>query len=695
MKSYNKLLILSLLPILFACEKVSEIIPDDVNKEQPEVVAPVVPEGRTISVSATSDGPATKTTLAETSVLWDEGDKFSIVNAGTNVVMTLSGEAGSTHGDFSGTVAEKDVIDDSARAIFPSSAFSSFVDGNITLSIPQHQTYVPGSFDHSANIMVGKVTATGTDSYSASFKNMMGVLKLSLTGYKVFIDNISVTDKSGKSLWGTATFYSASFTDGITSDELEGGSETIILDCNCVELDEVTPTTFYFVVPAGSFNEGFEVSVNTMKNGSATFGTTRANTVDLNVVKPMPAIAITSDMLTISEFNIENSALATYLNKGAYSKWGATSHFGLTSLNQLRQNSIDQDYPESKTVHWQGTGSATYNVSFTDVTSHAEVYKGDRIVSDTSHSLYNMIPEHVYAYSVSDGNGLITGELFKATGRVRMVKVDDTWNFRDMGGWTSGLGNRTVVFGLLYRCGSLNGVWQKPVSTSTKYTVQEQTTVGNYVFSEQSRQQLLDLGIKAELDLRKTYADETDMNATDFPHGWSLGLNHTGIPDSEYDYVTISSLNAMKNPLTDDAFVRDIDWIIDRVFEDKPVAFHCKSGADRTGAVAYIVYSLLGVSEGNIALEFEITNMSHEQNVVKGKSEFRNKLTSSVDDAIYTKGFTTLGKGSRQKNAYYYLNSYFQEAGRNGATISSEKLNAFIEKMLGMEPGEYNEKYAQ
>ena len=120
MKSFNKLLILSLLPILFACEKVSEIIPDDVNKEQPEIVTPAVPEGRTISVSATSDGPATKTTLAETSVLWDEGDKFSIVNVGTNVVMTLSGEAGSTHGDFSGTVAEKDVIDDSARAIFPS-----------------------------------------------------------------------------------------------------------------------------------------------------------------------------------------------------------------------------------------------------------------------------------------------------------------------------------------------------------------------------------------------------------------------------------------------------------------------------------------------------------------------------------------------------------------------------------------------
>lgn len=669
MKSFNKLLILSLLPILFACEKVSEIIPDDVNKEQPEVVAPAVPEGRTISVSATSDGPATKTTLAETSVLWDEGDKFSIVNVGTNVVMTLSGEAGSTQGDFSGTVAEKDVIDDSARAIFPSSAFSSFVDGNITLSIPQHQTYIPGSFDHSANIMVGDVTATGTDSYSASFKNMMGVLKLSITSPGCYISSLTVTDKAGKNLWGTATIP-ADFIGGVSVDMLSDGGSSIVIDCDGLELT-MEETSFYVVVPVGAFANGFDVEVSSVKGITASKGTTKNNEISINTIKSMPAFEVDP----VESFNIENEALKSYLDKGSYSEWGADSYFRdvtrvfgypiSAKINDFGKTCINQDHPRSYSLTMDNSAST---ISLMDKTSGKPIYE-DRAISENGSSLVNMVPGHRYAYVVKDSSGnIVDKDMFLADGRVRMVEIADSWNYRDLGGW-AGLGDYKVQYEYIYRGGSLSGTWRN----------------NSYTFGGVARQQIIDLGIKAELDLREAMNGTSSDNGG---HTLSLGYDNTG---ADLSFMRISSANALDEaPLTDDAIVQDVEWIIENVLNNKPVAFHCKSGADRTGGVAYLILSLLGVSEGDITLEFEITNMSHEMHTLEGKDELRGKYSgspSAVPQKFYTEGFTTLGKGNRQENAYYYLNQHF--AGQGNTTVSAELLDAFIEKMLGMEPGSY------
>ena len=676
MKSFNKLLILSLLPILFACEKVSEIVPDDVNKEQPEVVTPAVPEGRTISVSATSDGPATKTTLAETSVLWDEGDEFSIVNVGTNVVMTLSGEAGSTHGDFSGTVAEKDVIDDSARAIFPSSAFSSFVDGNITLRIPHLQKYVEGSFDHSANIMVGDVAATGTDSYSASFKNMMGVLKLSITSPGCYISTITVTDKAGKNLWGTATIP-ADFTDGVSVDMLSDGGSSIVIDCDGLELS-MEETSFYVVVPVGAFANGFDVEVSSVKGITASKGTTKNNEISINTIKSMPAFEVDP----IEVFNIENDALKLYLDKGSYSKWGASSYFEAAPFRtgiwpSYKYPYAWQDSPKSYDISLDGTANT---MTFVDKTTGRTIYE-ERAVSGKSHSFINMTPGHRYAYIVKNAGNVVEKNMFKVEGRVRMVEISDSWNYRDLGGWT-GLGGNKIQYELIYRGGSLNGVWQKKAD---KYSSSDLANVANYIYSDNSRQQIVDLGIMAELDLRAT-----STTSSDYSHAVSLGMNNTGI--TYLEYKQISSGNALDNdPRGDDAIVQDVKWIIGEVLADKPVAFHCKSGADRTGGVAYLILSLLGVSEGDITHEFEITNFSHENKIVKGDStpKYREKYSSSVPQTFYSgnKSFVTLGQGNRQENAYYYLNQHF--AGQGKTTVSAELLDAFIEKMLGMEPGSY------
>lgn len=688
MKSFNKLLILSLLPILFACEKVSEIVPDDVNKEQPEVVTPAVPEGRTISVSATSDGPATKTTLAETSVLWDEGDEFSIVNVGTNVVMTLSGEAGSTHGDFSGTVAEKDVIDDSARAFFPSSAFSSFADGNITLRIPHLQKYVEGSFDHSANIMVGDVAATGTDSYSASFKNMMGVLKLSLTG-DCQVATINIFDQGENPLCGTAKIAVSAWENGISTDSFSEGESSIILDCGGVQLSQ-EPVDFYIVVPVGAFSDGFRASVTTIDGQKDWISTSKENSVARNSIKRMPAIAVAPS--EIAKVDVENAAAKKLMSYGKYDTFGGESYFSTKSdLTYAKYG--DSDDPVYYSIEWEGGDSSKdYTVSYSDVTS-GKVFT-DRTVRGTQYDLINLVPGHEYTYTVKSGSQIVKKGSVRAKGQIRMVTISDSWNCRDLGGWT-GLSGKPIKYEWLYRTGSLNGTWQNGTSQKT-YTALDNPS--DYIFSEESKGQLSDLGICAELDLRSltsevsfSWGEQLLGKDKDYSHAYSLGKDNTGI--NGWTFMRIKTSGALSNPLTDPSVVQDVAWIIDQVLnKHNPVAFHCKSGADRTGAVAMIIEALLGVDPGYIALEYELTNFSHEQKVVTGKGEFRSRKIDDTSKEIYkfyNSGFATdkNNKGTNwQEKAYYYLNQTFASSGK---AISSTDLDNFIKFMLDLDSYEH------
>ncbi|MCQ2145790.1 MAG: tyrosine-protein phosphatase [Bacteroidales bacterium] len=638
---------------------------------------------RTIVMSASSADPETKTTLDGVQVLWDQGDAFRVMSTGAGALdlrMELLSEAGHPFGEFTATTSDEGELDDSYVAVYPYSSMAGAENGAIKIEIPQKQEYVAGSFGHAANIMVGTVELSG-EKYNANFSNVMGVLQLSLTG-DCAVDNITISDRGGKSLWGNSTLPSADCLDGITSEEIEGGSSMVILDCKGVQLSS-EPTTFHFVVPVGSFDEGFDVSVYA-GDSYMDFGTSKANVISLNSIKKMPARSVS--LTAIETFNIENNALKTYLDKGPYSKWGATTYF----TGALATSAIDQDNPKYKTISWTGGSSATYHVGLTDVTKCQDVYM-EREVTGTSHAFMNMIPGHIYAYQVKDGNEVKASGKFKAEGRVRMVTVEDTWNFRDLGGWT-GLSNHQIEFGWVYRCGSLNGVWQLGTSDRDMNILAD---AKNYSpLSKTSEQQLKDMGIKGELDLR-AIPDEETSTKTDKSHAYSLDMPHTGIAD--WVFKRIMTNNAMSNPMTYYSVVQDVAWIIDQVVnKNNPVAFHCKSGADRTGAVGFTILSLLGVSEGNIALEFEITNMSHEQKVVKGTSALRGKYTGStlfvksVPQEFYsTKGFMTYSsdKGKdRQEKAYYYLNQQFAA---QGVAINASDLDRFIEKMLGMSAGEY------
>ncbi len=154
-------------------------------------------------------------------------------------------------------------------------------------------------------------------------------------------------------------------------------------------------------------------------------------------------------------------------------------------------------------------------------------------------------------------------------------------NFRDLGG-RIGLGGRRVRQGMVYRSRGLNdnsidGV-QKGRNRLTVCDVE-------YLTGE--------LGIKTDLDLR-TDCETAGMNGVS-PLGPSVAFIHR--PSDAYKgCFGKNGKHVMAKNF--------------RVFCDEsnyPILFHCIGGADRTGALAYVLNGVLGVSRRELETDWEST----------------------------------------------------------------------------------------
>lgn len=592
--------------------------------------------------------------------------------------MQLVKGIGASSAEFEGTTT-RDADLDNSIAVYPYSAFSKYTNGNITLTLPQVQYYTNNSFDPNSNLMVGDVVKKDSNTYGSKMNNMLGVLELTLStnGDDIYLlKSISVTDNGNNMLWGTAVISGSSISNGINSNNLSGGNSTITLNCEGISLSE-EPKKFYLLVPIGAFSNGFSVAIEKADTKTSTFSTSKANTISKNTVKVMPKKSIAFDTQTI---NLENSDLQWFLNTAKYTNWGDR---GILYNNTSNQNRVKhKDYPVALTVSLYGDNSNLYYISLDDETNDTAVFT-DREVTDSEYTFINMIPGHSYSYTIKNSNGdILCRDHFNTTGNVRMIKIDDTWNVRDLGGWT-GIGGNKVVYGWIYRGGSLNGKYKNSPAT---ISVANNGNPDNYnILSNNSHIQLKDVGIKAELDLRGKSTDSGE-SGTDYPHKYSFGFAHNNPELYSWNYYQIKTDGAQSSPSKDPSLVRDVAWIIDQVlYHNNPVYFHCKSGADRTGIVAVVLHALLGVSIGDLAVDFEITNFSHEYADVRGNTNVRGKYTYQNNDTPYTYIFG-LNKGSLQENAYFYLNKQFEDY-----AIDSYDLDRFIEKMLGLRLNSYHQ----
>lgn len=282
------------------------------------------------------------------------------------------------------------------------------------------------------------------------------------------------------------------------------------------------------------------------------------------------------------KFNLENEVVHRYLNEVDYNSIGYDKCF------ILNYSSIPTEYIKSRpspvTIQLQNN-LASYDLI--SLFSEADKDTLNYFVEETDIKniiVYNLIPSRHYNYSIyklgNDGNKvLISNGIFETTGTVRMLYIDGTYNFRDMGGWRVGK-NQRIKYGKLIRGAEID------------YTERLNIT-------ESGIKELLDqLSVDVEID----FGDASD----------SSPLEQYGIDFISLRRETILGYNRPPRSIAQDAgrnlYKFFLSECIDRLVNDHVVYFHCNSGADRTGTFAFIIGALLGMSESDLRKEYELTS---------------------------------------------------------------------------------------
>ncbi|MBO7581498.1 MAG: tyrosine-protein phosphatase [Bacteroidaceae bacterium] len=208
-----------------------------------------------------------------------------------------------------------------------------------------------------------------------------------------------------------------------------------------------------------------------------------------------------------------------------------------------------------------------------------------RMVLDGSDMAYmpNLIPGKTYYFQVKAGEEVLTQGKVQVEGPVRMIYAPSINNIRDLGGWTVEDG-RTVRYGLIFRGGEMNGLHPSVA---------------------EDRETLIDLGVGAEIDLRKD-------NNYDSANG-GVGRCEFGFPSADYFYKAGGYDCKLEHMTASDSKARYKQWfpfILNHIKEGKAVYYHCVWGADRTGLVSVLLEGLLGLSQEQMNLEYELTSLS-------------------------------------------------------------------------------------
>ncbi len=277
----------------------------------------------------------------------------------------------------------------------------------------------------------------------------------------------------------------------------------------------------------------------------------------------------------------------------------------------------EADIPPTHTIAWTADASAG-NLKF-------HVWEGnwsrdyDLAAGTASQDMTNLVPGKEYKWTVtSTADGKVVAEgSFKTKGLLHQVYFQPNGrNARDLGGW-KGLGGKTLAFRKLYRGGAIHG--------------SRLNAVGKAEFRAQ--------GIMAEVDLREASDVPSKSPMGDdiafFAPGFESGYNHM-VRDNK--------------PKVKETFC----FVVQCLRENKPVYFHCSAGRDRTGTLAVLLEGVLGVSESDMAKDYELTYFSPEDwSMYEG--EYAHVISAYSFQSIYKTVFSETDSGTYQERIEKYL----------------------------------------
>lgn len=368
------------------------------------------------------------------------------------------------------------------------------------------------------------------------------------------------------------------------------------------------------------------------------------------------------------EFNVENSSARNYMDY-VYAHPYTVSDFSVTYIENYYKVPAKHvgDRPAEAIIHWTSVdGAKSYSVTVSEKEDLSSPVRKESLSSSAfSYTFTNLIPGHSYHCSVAsvDGNGESTEvarTFIKATGRRRMISAPSIGNVRDLGGLCTEDGKHTK-YGLIFRGSRLNN--------------------NGMVLTQEDKEELLRVGIKADLDLR----ENTEEKLGDVYRTRKSPISN----DIDFKLFPTANKSYFKKLRENDEYIKAVQWIIDELRAGKPVYFHCKTGADRTGTLAFLIESLLGVTETDKSIDFELTSFFFDfgdPQIYAFRSRNIDKTIEIADKSSYDWGGmydvidSHYSGDTYSRKVYNYLNKGIGTS--SSATVSSDDLDWFINYML-------------
>ena len=280
----------------------------------------------------------------------------------------------------------------------------------------------------------------------------------------------------------------------------------------------------------------------------------------------------------VTEFAVVNSSVKAFMESGTYSD---TDYTGTKVTSYCTKDYYRKDLPLPVVLKWDGDFAAVgYAVSIGKTNGFSATSGTIYHTKGTELAVYHLIPGTTYYYKVhallATGNSALVkeGNFTTMTGP-RLLNIDGIQNARDVGGYI-GLDGKKVKYGLIFRGSAMD----------------EDATADLHISGDGIRE-MLGLGIGTDIDLRYGHTESP------------LGVDFVKTQYGYENYASAFTVDAQRTQ-----FKTLLETIVTQLNAGKPVYIHCQGGCDRTGTLVFQLLGLLGVSESDLAKEYELSSFS-------------------------------------------------------------------------------------
>ena len=194
---------------------------------------------------------------------WENGDTVSI----NGIKYPISISQGNEHNYTASIQGTDDLVGQTLLAFYPASQVSRWNENNVTISLPQIQTYE----EHNGHQIINNPMAAycPADSNKLKFRNLAALLKVTIqapNNEDLAVKTILVKGNENQMLWGSAPLI-LDYQNKPMLDEMSNGNATVALSFDSpAEIIANSSKSFYIVVPAASAFTNLTILVVTDPN---------------------------------------------------------------------------------------------------------------------------------------------------------------------------------------------------------------------------------------------------------------------------------------------------------------------------------------------------------------------------------------------------------------------------------------------